>query len=705
MAKPETTIIEAETPGLRAHGIFKKGKAELRSHKPMLVLIHGGGTNASYFDNEIYSSVNTYGTMTSPTDARSRIPATFIEAGFDVLNINRAGYGGNPMPESKQPILDSIPLYSALITKAYDDHANGQNGIVLIGHSLGAVISLSLAAFEGQKLPILGISALGIIPTKDHPAVVVKALEADPENPRLVFEPSPDSVETFMGPLSVLDMDVLTHPSMLSIFEPFVGVKSEMVEWFDPTWYDRFVNDIAPRIRVPLQFLAAAFELGWRGIEEGQPTFDWVAGLFTNAPKMDARILPGGGHNFELSKNAPALQEARESFINTLKLSSSPDSNLPAFNDIPLLDFASTSDPATKPEFLKALRTAIVDVGFLYIKNTTISPSIQENLITKGIEALELPLEEKLKIEMANSKHFLGYARLGAEITAMKSDYREQYDFATEVPAPGPEEPPHRNLRGPNQWPDESVIKGFRTAVESYLEEIATFAISFSRLIAEALDMPANSFERFFENPQHNKLKLVKYPVPPLNTPIPESGIQGVGAHKDGSFLTFLLQATPHAGLEIQNKHGDWIQALPIPGTLVINIGRSLQALTGGVCTATTHRVNLSPQNFLAADGTALGPRYSFPVFQGIRTDLDGADASLKIPQHIRDLVKDEKVRSEAEATFDKMFGNSERVREAVFISRITSHQDVGARWYPELLAKALEAQREFKGKAAVERV
>ncbi|TVY89370.1 putative 2-oxoglutarate-dependent dioxygenase, partial [Lachnellula willkommii] len=448
---------------------------------------------------------------------------------------------------------------------------------------------------------------------------------------------------------------------------------------------------------VPLQFLAAEYELGWRGTEAGQPIFDWVAGLFTNTPKLDARILLGGGHNFELSKNASALQEARESFINTLN----PPLPAHTLNTIPLLDLATTLNAATKPAFLAALRTAIVDIGFLYIKNATISSSIQENLIAKGIEALELPLHEKLKIEMANSRHFLGYARLGAEVTGMRADYREQYDFATEVPAPGPDEPAYRNLRGPNQWPDESVIKGFRNAVESYLEEIATFAISFSRLIAEALDMPADSFERFFENPQHNKLKLVKYPVPPLNTPIPEAGIQGVGAHKDGSFLTFLLQATPHAGLEIQNKHGDWIQATPIPGTLVINIGRSLQALTGGVCTATTHRVNLSPKNFLAANGTSLGPRYSFPVFQGIRTDFDGADASLNIPQHIKDLVKDEKVRSEAEATFDKMFGDSERVREAVFISRITSHQDVGARWYPELLAKALEAQREFKEKPA----
>ena len=150
--------------------------------------------------------------------------------------------------------------------------------------------------------------------------------------------------------------------------------------------------------------------------------------------------------------------------------------------------------------------------------------------------------------------------------------------------------------------------------------------------------------------------------------------------------------------MEIQNKKGEWIKANPIPGTLVINIGRSLQALTGGVCTATTHRVVLNPSNFLSPAGTPLGPRYSFPVFQGVKTDLPEGERELKIPEHIKKLVRDENVRSEAEATFDKMFGES--VREAVFISRVTSHQDVGKRWYPEVLKEALEAQKRFVEKA-----
>jgi hypothetical protein len=104
--------------------------------------------------------------------------------------------------------------------------------------------------------------------------------------------------------------------------------------------------------------------------------------------------------------------------------------------------------------------------------------------------------------------------------------------------------------------------------------------------------------------------------------------------------------------------------------------------------------VNLSPSNFISSSGQPLGPRYSFPVFQGVQIDLTKDKIDLKIPQHIKDLVKDETVKSEAEATFNKMFG--ENVGEAVLISRITSHQDVGARWYPELLNEALRAQRDF---------
>lgn len=136
-----------------------------------------------------------------------------------MLNINRPGYGGNQIPESARPILDSITLHSALIKKTYHEHS-GTSGIILIGHSLGAAIALSLAAYENGNLPLLGVSALGLIPTNRHPASLVKLLEENPTSPHFVVEPSPEAIQMFMGPPEVIEESVLLHPSMPSIFEP-----------------------------------------------------------------------------------------------------------------------------------------------------------------------------------------------------------------------------------------------------------------------------------------------------------------------------------------------------------------------------------------------------------------------------------------------------------------------------------------------------
>lgn len=66
-----------------------------------------------------------------------------------------------------------------------------------------------------------------------------------------------------------------------------------------------------------------------------------------------------------------------------------------SFTSIPILDLQLARDPATKPEFLEQLRYALLEVGFLYLKNVGIPEDLFQDVIKKGKGFFDLPLEEK----------------------------------------------------------------------------------------------------------------------------------------------------------------------------------------------------------------------------------------------------------------------------------------------------------------------
>lgn len=83
-----------------------------------------------------------------------------------------------------------------------------------------------------------------------------------------------------------------------------------------------------------------------------------------------------------------------------------------SFTSIPLLDLSLSRNPETKPAFLESLREALLEVGFLYIKNTGIDDALIEDVITQGKAFFDLPEEKKLEIQMKNVPSFLGATRL-----------------------------------------------------------------------------------------------------------------------------------------------------------------------------------------------------------------------------------------------------------------------------------------------------
>ncbi|GAO16285.1 uncharacterized protein UV8b_05690 [Ustilaginoidea virens] len=367
-----------------------------------------------------------------------------------------------------------------------------------------------------------------------------------------------------------------------------------------------------------------------------------------------------------------------------------------SFTSVPVLDLDLARKPDTKPVFLEQLRHALLEVGFLYLKNVGIPDGLFQDVIDRGKAFFDMPLEEKLRIEMKNARSFLGYSRLSAEITAGETDHREQMDLSTEHPAPPPGSPPYYNLLWPNQWPDEVHAPGFRSTYTEYLSRMAAVSVLFTSLIAEAIKLPATAFDKYFDQDQQHKLKIVKYPD------MSELGRgggdddgpgQGVGPHKDSMLTSYLLQATPHRGLQVQNVQGRWIDCPPVEGTLVVAIGQGMEALTQGVCVSTTHRV-LSPP-------AGSGARYSVPFFQGMKLDAEFDDLETvgvgRVPDEVVEQRRKVSERTggridDVEFTF-RTGAAAKTLGEATLRNRIKSHPDVGEKWYPDLLRAIREEQ------------
>lgn len=361
--------------------------------------------------------------------------------------------------------------------------------------------------------------------------------------------------------------------------------------------------------------------------------------------------------------------------------------------EVPVLDLRDAFKGLLRQVFLEKLRWALIEIGFFALSNfSSFGPTPSDfELITKEARTFfSAPEDVKKAIEMINSPHFLGYTRLGNEITAKRRDWREQIDLATELPAPSKDDPLYRQIEGPNLWPDAGYLPNFRGAVETYMEKMTSLSVVLRNLLACALELDNDAFEHLFKKNQQCKMKLVAYPD---NLPMMgyehDSNLskQGVGPHRDSDFLTFIYQATDHRNsLQVQNFKGDWISVDPVPGTLIVNGGQTLEAVTNGVFKAAIHRVN--------APEAGSGIRYSIPFFLTI--NLDSCKALVEgIPDNILAL-RDQRDKRLKEWGIDVGFQftpelEKEPVGKAVFLNRIKAHQDVAKRWYPDILEEVLK--------------
>ncbi|KAF8877149.1 hypothetical protein CPB84DRAFT_1795256 [Gymnopilus junonius] len=218
-----------------------------------------------------------------------------------------------------------------------------------------------------------------------------------------------------------------------------------------------------------------------------------------------------------------------------------------------------------------------------------------------------LPTETKMEIEIRKTPNFKGYSPLlsGNNDPMGAGDLQEGFEFGWENPNVNKNDAADASgvMAGANVWPSEAHLPGFREKVLRYYYASVTLGKSLFPLFALALDLP----ETFFaDKTQHSAalMKLLHYP--PQTGSIDERVI-GIGAHTDWECFTILWQEPGIQALQVLNSEKKWINAPPIPGTLVINLGDQFARWTNDIFKSTVHRaINRSGVR-----------RYSIPLFFG----------------------------------------------------------------------------------------
>lgn len=261
---------------------------------------------------------------------------------------------------------------------------------------------------------------------------------------------------------------------------------------------------------------------------------------------------------------------------------------------LPLIDLAASlaGDPQALREAAAQLDAACRQHGFFYVSGHGVPLALTSHLFMLSRKLFDLPDAVKQRWHIERSGIQRGFDPIGWQAldAAHGADLKESFYLGVDR---GPDDPLVQAgvpREGPNQWPDEALLPGFRATTQAYAAAMQRTARHLMGLMALALNLPRHHFEPCLRHPQP-VLRLLHYP-PPVHGEA-TAGI-GCGAHTDWGALTLLAQDRT-GGLQVQAGETDWLDVAPVAGTLVVNLGDLMQRWTNDTYRSTRHRVLSRP--------------------------------------------------------------------------------------------------------------
>jgi pimeloyl-ACP methyl ester carboxylesterase len=246
------------TPSL--DGIFLHAIHHGDASRPLLVLMHGGGANAHWWDHL----------------------APALAERFHVVALDFRGHGDSDFPDAIAPGCFALDLAALL------EHLGAREPL-LMGHSMGGHVALEHCALQGSVRALVAIEIVRGAPTRERRAMRL-ALAV-----RRSYRTREEAIERyrFLPPAPNASEELRARIAAWSVREEPDG---RFGFKFDPRWFSLAPTKPAAlsEIRCPTLIV--------RGAQSPLLSAEGAAAFAAEIPNAEVAVIEGGGHNLQLEQ-------------------------------------------------------------------------------------------------------------------------------------------------------------------------------------------------------------------------------------------------------------------------------------------------------------------------------------------------------------------------------------------------------------------